>query len=257
MRAVKFLPSNFAKFRWFLGLVLFSFASIAWSGPPLVADDPNILETSQWELIFAIDGVSSSAMDSVQAPVVDLSYGVSPNTQISLVLARQQIEQRGEGMRSGWGETQIVYKWRFYNNESLQIAIAPNYSHAMHHSSTTRGLVEQGGIVSFPVLASLEFGKNILNAQIGFSVNSFGSETLDYSVALGRLLGGSSEVWLELWGVTDDDFDAEEINFRLGWDYSFSEKIHLLTAIGGPVTSELGSQEELDFDFYIGLQFFY
>jgi len=242
--------------RIFLCLFLLCGSSIAWSGPPLVADDPNILQTGQWEVIVAIDGTSSSAMDSVQVPLVDLSYGVSLNTQISLGLARQQIEPRGEGMRSGWGAAEIGYKWRFYNNESLQIAIAANYSHAMHHSSVIRGLAEKGGTVSFPVMASLELGENIWNVQLGYSVNSFGSKVLDYSVALGRPLGSRSQVWLELWGVTDDDFDAEEINFRLGWEYAVNEETHFLVGIGGPVTSGLGSEEELNFDFYAGLQWF-
>ena len=240
----------------FFGLVLLGFPSVVSSGPPLVGDDPGTPGKGHLEVIAAIDGASRSSMDSAQVPLLDVAYGLSPNTEISLGMARQQIKANLEDRRSGWGDAAIGYKWRFLTHKALQLAISPSYSHVMRHSSVSRGLAEGFSILNLPLIASLEIDENVWNFQIGYSVNSMGSKAFDYSIALGRPLGTSCQLWFELWGAADNHFANQELNFRIGLDYTLRERIHVLAAIGGPITSSFGHEDELNYDFYLGLQWF-
>ena len=76
----------------FFVLGLLWFPSVVSSGPPLVGDDPGTPGKGHLEVIAAIDGASRPSMDSAQAPLLDVAYGLSPNTEISLGMGRQQIK---------------------------------------------------------------------------------------------------------------------------------------------------------------------
>ena len=239
-----------------LATVLLMLSATAWPGPPMIGEDPGILEPGQWEIIVAMNGESRPSTESAELPVLDVTYGLTPNTQISVLLPRQHIEPRGESSRTGWGNGQIGYKWRFFSNETVELAVAPLYSHPLDHGSTVRGLVEDVSILSLPVVASLAAGEWTWNVQLGYAITSTSTNLWDYAVTLGHPLGRSAQLFLEAWGTADDNFDNSAMNYRVGLDFAFSERTHLLAAIGGPITSDLPSDEKLDWDFYLGLQWF-
>ena len=236
--------------------VLLMLSATAWPGPPMVGEDPGILEPGEWEIIAAMKGESRPSAESGQLPVLDVTYGLTPNTQISVVVPRQHIEPQGESSRTGWGNGEIGYKWRFFSNETVEMAIAPVYSHPLDHGSVIRGLAEDVSVLSVPVVASLAVGEWIWNFQVGYAITSTSTNLWDYAVTLGHPLGQSAELFLEAWGAADDNFDNNAVNYRVGLDFAFSERTHLLAAIGGPIMSDLPSDEKLDWDFYLGLQWF-
>ena len=225
-------------------------------GPPMVGEDPGILEPGQWEIIVAMKGESRPSTDSVQLPVLDVTYGLTPNTQVSVVVARQQLERQGESSTSGWGNGEIGYKWRFFSSEIVEMAIAPVYSRPLDKNSAIRGLVEDVSILNVPVVASLAMGEWTWNFQVGYAIKSTSGNLWDYAVTLGHPLGQSADVFLEVWGGADDNFDNKASNYRVGLDFGFSERTHLLASFGGAIRSPFPSAEELDWDFYLGLQWF-
>ena len=79
-----------------LATVLLMLSATAWPGPPMIGEDPGILEPGQWEIIVAMNGESRPSTESAELPVLDVTYGLTPNTQISVLLPRQHIEPRGE-----------------------------------------------------------------------------------------------------------------------------------------------------------------
>ena len=239
-----------------LGSVLLVLPPTAWSGPPMVGEDPGILNPGQWEIIAAMNGESRPSTESAQVPLLDVAYGLTPNTQISVVVPRQHLEPQAESSRTGWGNGQIGYKWRFFSNDTVELAIAPLYSHPLDHGSTVRGLIENVSILSLPVVASVAAGEWTWNFQVGYSITSTSTNLWDYAVTLGHPLGQSAQLFLEVWGAADDNLDNNAVNYRVGLDFAFSERTHLLAAIGGPITSDLPSDEKLDWDFYLGLQWF-
>jgi len=239
-----------------LGSVLLVLPPAAWPGPPMVGEDPGILEPGQWEIIAAMNGESRPSTESAQLPVLDVTYGLTPNTQMSVVVPRQHVERQGESHSTGWGNGQIGFKWRFFGNETVELAVAPVYSHPLDHGSTVRGLVENVSILKVPVVASLTAGEWTWNFQVGYAITSTSTNLWDFAVTLGHPLGQAAQLFLEVWGAADDDFDNDALNYRVGLDFAFSERTHLLAAFGGPITSSLPADEQLDWDFYLGLQWF-
>ena len=239
-----------------LGSVLLVLPPTAWSGPPMVGEDPGILKPGQWEIIAAMNGESRPSAESAQLPLLDVAYGLTPNTQISVVVPRQHLEPQAESSRTGWGNGQIGYKWRFFSSNTIELAIAPLYSHPLDHGSTVRGLIENVSILSLPVVALLSAGEWIWNLQVGYAITSTSTNLWDFAVTLGHPLGQSAQLFLEVWGAADDNLDNNAVNYRVGFDFAFSERTHLLAAIGGPITSDLPSDGKLDWDFYLGLQWF-
>ena len=69
-----------------LALVLLVLSATAWPGPPMIGEDPGILEPGQWEIIAAMSGESRPSTESGQLPLLDVAYGLTPNTQISVVV---------------------------------------------------------------------------------------------------------------------------------------------------------------------------
>ena len=236
--------------------VLLMLSATAWPGPPMVGEDPGILEPGEWEIIAAMKGESRPSAESGQLPVLDVTYGLTPNTQISVVVPRQHIEPQGESSRTGWGNGEIGYKWRFFSNETVEMAIAPVYSHPLDHGSVIRGLAEDVSVLSVPVVASLAMGEWTWNFQVGYAIKSTSGNLWDYAVTLGHPLGQSAELFLEAWGGADDNLDNKASNYRVGLDFAFTERTHLLASIGGGINSDLPSDQELDWDFYLGLQWF-
>ncbi len=239
-----------------LATVLLMLSATAWPGPPMVGEDPGILEPGQWEIIAAMKGESRPSIESAEVPVLDVTYGLTPNTQISVLIPRQHIEPRGESSRTGWGNGQIGYKWRFFSGEMVEMAIAPVYTHPLDHGSTIRGLVENVSILNVPVVASLAMGEWTWNFQVGYAIKSTSGNLWDYAITLGHPLGRSADFFLEVWGGANDNFENKASNYRVGLDFAFSERTHLLGSIGGAISSPLPSDDELDWDFYLGLQWF-
>jgi hypothetical protein len=62
----------------------------------------------------------------------------------------------------------------------------------------------------------------------------------------------------EIYGaeLSGDDFDNEGfMNWRLGLLWQMGGGYSLIAAYGGPLESDLPSDEKLDYDFFLGLQF--
>jgi len=63
------------------------------------------------------------------------------------------------------------------------------------------------------------------------------------------------ELLFELSGATDTDFDDDILDARAGFDFAFTEDLHLLFSAATGLREPDG-EEELDYDIFLGLQFF-
>ena len=61
-------------------------SGLAMAGPPLVTDDPGILDPGSWESILAISAEDRGGGSIYQLPVLDVSRGITRNTQLSFVV---------------------------------------------------------------------------------------------------------------------------------------------------------------------------
>ena len=127
----------------FLLVSVFLYSANGCAGPPLIVDDAGILKPGQWETILAADAVKTDAIKTFDAPVLDVSYGLTDNTQMSVFLSRQHVEEHGKSRRSNFGYGEIGWKWRFYQNDSVGVAFGPAYSVPLSSDSTIRGIIDE------------------------------------------------------------------------------------------------------------------
>jgi hypothetical protein len=253
-----------------LGLIASNIDS-AHAGPPLVTDDTGIVPLGDWQFILSAQGESRPATDSGSLPAIEVTYGFFKDMNLTAVVPRQYIEDRGEPSKTDFGNAQINYKWLFYDNdldssEGLTLAISPVYSFPMTRTSRIRGLAEDVRMLSMPVIGSLVRGPWEFVAQASYDVAS-GDGSVDglgYGVFAVYNATESVQLMAEVYGaeLSGDGFvdaglsyDSGFINWRLGALWEMGSGYSLLAAYGGPIESDLPSDDKLDYDFFLGLQY--
>ena len=238
------------------GAAILILASPAWSGPPMASDDPGILDPGQWEFIVGAAGASSESGEVYELPVLDISYGISENLQVSAAYPHVVVDPADASTDRDFGNLELGFKWRFYNGEKLRLSVAPAYLFGLSLSAALRGIGEDTDIIALP--AQLEYdlpGEWRINGELGYAVIRDGTDEWGYGVFLSHPLGSRAEAMVELYGATSSEFDESVLNFTLGIDYAFTDALHLLGSVGSGLREPAGS-EELDYEFFIGLQYF-
>jgi len=245
-------------------LLLFMSLDLANAAPPLVTDDAAVVDLDAWEFILSAIGESRPAVDSAELPSLEVSYGFANSMQLTGVVARQVIEERGSDSRSGWGNAAIAYKWRFFGDDDNALAFAPAYSFPLKSSSRVRGLVEDIRILSLPLVGTIARGPWEFSAQASLDITSTSTNGIGYGVATGYAFTETFNLLAEIYG---EEFSGDEqifsgnkvddglTNWRAGLTWEFSPGYTLLAAWGGEIESELPSEDRLDYDYFLGLQY--
>lgn len=225
------------------------------AGPPLAIDDPGILDPGQWEIIVAATMASTKEGDAYQAPLLDISYGLTPNTQVGVSLPYVFVSPDNESSSSDFGNLAIGYKWRFINNDELQVAFAPAYAFGIRLSAALRGVGDDTNILFLPLEMQYEIGDWSLNGEWGYVSFESGGDGWGYGGALSRPVGQRTVLMFELYGGADTDFDNDNLNFHIGFDMEMRPDLHLLLSAGSGLREPTGTTA-LDFDIFLGLQYF-
>jgi len=225
------------------------------AGPPLAIDDPGILDPGQWEIIVAATMASTSEGEAYQAPLLDISYGLTPNTQVAASMPYVFVSPDDLDSTSEFGNLAIGYKWRFINNDRLQVAFAPGYAFGIRVSAALRGVGDETDILFLPLNLQYEIGDWSLNGEWGYVSLESGGDGWGYGGALSRPVGQRTVLMFELYGGADTDFDNDNLNFHIGLDTELRPDLHLLFSAGSGLREPSGSAE-LDFDLFLGLQYF-
>ena len=100
--------------------ILFLTNSI-YAGPPMMTDDPFTPDSNQVEINFASEAEKNNNL-TVVVPIVDLNYGIYPNTQLTVETAYASSNNRykSDGL-------EVAIKYHFYRGDVLNIAIYPKY----------------------------------------------------------------------------------------------------------------------------------
>lgn len=234
------------------------FASIAatFAGPPLTIDDPGILQPGGLEIILAADGAKTDAIKTYDFPVLDTSLGLTENIQMSVVLPLQKIDEPGEPSKTDMGYGEVGVKWRFFKNDSTELAFAPAYSVPLNDGSTVRGVIDDIRILNLPLLAGWEYGDWSILAQVAYAISSKSGNGWDYGVAGGYQLTAKLQLLAEIYGATGSRASQTDVNYNLGFDYGFTEQFHLLVSARSKLFSDLPSEERLKYGWFVGLQWF-
>jgi hypothetical protein len=253
-----------------IGLI-YNSISLVYAGPPLATDDTGIVPLNDWQVILSVAGESRPATDSASLPGVEVTYGFFENMNLTGVVTRQYIEDRGEPSKTGFGNAQINYKWLFYDSDvnasdGVTLAISPVYSFPLTRTSRIRGLAEDVRAFSMPVIGSLVKGRWEFVAQASYDIAS-GDGSVDglgYGVFAVFNQTDNLQLMAEIYGaeLSGDGFvdaglnyDEGFTNWRLGAVWIMGKGYSLLGAIGGPIDSDLPDDQKLDYDFFLGLQY--
>ena len=232
-------------------------AATAIAGPPMVTDDAGTAPPGVLELIAFAAGESRDAGKSMQGPALDLAYGLNDAVEISLTIPRQQARDAGEATIKGWGEASAGVKWRFFEGDNSAVALAPSLSMPLSSSSTIIGLVEDTTVFTLPLLASVNRGRWDFTGNVGYSIGSRNLDAVSVGASAGYSLTPGFRVLGEVWGVDfiGDGASTGFLNWRLGTEWGLTESLTLLAAYGGGVWSQLDEADELNEDFFLGLQY--
>ena len=240
-----------------IGLTASLGVNTAIAGPPMVTDDTGTASQGVLEIIAYAAGESRDAGESVQGPALDLAYGLHETLEVSLTIPRQRAKNAGETSKRGWGEATAGLKWRFMEGENTALALAPSISVPLSRSSTIIGLVEDTTVFSLPLLASVSLGRWEFTGNAGYSL---GSRNLDaISLGFSTAYTPAPDFWLlgEVWGIdfVDDGASQGFLNWRTGFEWGFAGNFTMLAAVGGSIWSQLDAANELNHDYYVGLQY--
>ena len=239
------------------------------AGPPLVTDDTGIVPLKEWQLILSVQGESRPATESGSLPAFEVTYGFFKDMNLTAVIPRQYVEDRGEPSKTDFGNAQINYKWLFYDSdvndsEGLTLAISPIYSFPLTRASRIRGVAEDTRVLSMPVIASFVRGRWEFVGQASYDVADVNVDGLGYGVFAVYNQTDSLQLMAEIYGaeLSGDGFvdagvpyDEGFMNWRLGLLWEMGKGYSLLAAFGGNIESNLPEDQELDYDFFLGLQF--
>lgn len=231
-------------------------ATRADAGPPLAIDDPGVLEPGQWELIGAITFARSDAGHAAELPLADMSYGLTPNTQISAAYPYVFSNPADETATSDFGNLSIGFKWRFFESERLQVAFAPGVTFGISLNATKLGIGDDEHIELLPINFQYALGGDwTLNGEIGLALVHQDEDEWAYGLAIGHPLANRAQLMFELYGATDSELDNNVLNFHVGVDVALTGALHVLAAVGAGLSAPTGA-DKLNLDLYLGLQYF-
>jgi hypothetical protein len=239
-----------------LGCLFISARALA--GPPLATDDPGILDPGQWEVIAATSVSAFGSGDIYELPIIDVSVGViEDHLQLTAAYRYVTADPDDGGSRANFGNPEFGLTWRFWHTDRVQVALAPLLAFGISRPLAEVGIGDDTNVLQLPL--ALEYQMNDrwqFNGAFSYFGVEGGPDGWGYSGAVAYSLNGRWELLAEVAGSSDEDFDEQILDLRIGFDFALTEDFHLLfsTATGVEAPDRV---EELHYDLFFGLQFFF
>jgi hypothetical protein len=230
-------------------LLIVLFLLPAYAGPPFQTDDPVPVALGHYELYVASTGTHVKGDTAGGMPNVELTYGLIPDGQLQIG-GELAFDNAGERARSGYGDTQLSFKYRFIREDAKgltpQVALFPAVFFPT--GSQPRGLGAGHARVFLPVWA--QFGDWTTCGGGGYWLNR-DEETGDKNYwFIGWLLQREITDQLTLGGevfhqTADTIGGGASTGFSMGGTYDLDDHNHLLVSVGSglqnPVETNLVS----------------
>lgn len=226
------------------------------AGPPLSIDDPGVLDAWHWEIIGATTLTSGSDGDYWQAPVLDVSLGVIENyVQVGFVYPYAHADSGNGGTQSDFGNAEFGVKWRFFNNERVQMAFAPYHAFSVSARTAARGIGNESDATVLPINAEYRVDDRwSLNGEVRYVDVDNASNEWGYGVAVAFAPNDRWTLLAEVAGASDTDFDNDFLELRAGFDAALNDSFHVLFSMATGIKEPSGAGK-LDYDVFLGLQF--
>ena len=227
------------------------------AGPPLVTDDTGTAAPGVLEILAYVSHEDRKSGESTEGPALDLAYGVNETIEVSLVIPRQRVQDAGEPSITGWGQAAIGMKWRFFDRADRALAIAPSFAAPLSDSSTIRGLIADTAVFTLPLVGSISRDRWEFTGNLGYSISSREFDAISLSASVAYEFTPNFQLLAEVWGVDFVNDGASEgfVNWRTGLLWNLRDDLSLLGAYGSGVWTQLGSENELQHDYFVGIQY--
>lgn len=156
-------------------------AAPAQAGPPFVTDDPEPPSPGGWEINVPFILERTPGETEMDVPLFDLNYGL-PNVQLKLEFPVEVVHEDSKGTAAGAGDSLLGVKWRFLNNDDLELQLGTYPQVLLPTGNHARGLGDGGSAFVFPLLAQKNWGEWTLYGNVGYWWQT-GPETRNYLYA--------------------------------------------------------------------------
>ena len=219
------------------GLLLFS--GFLYAGPPMMTDDPFAPDVGQFEINFASEVENSDDL-TVVAPIVDINYGIFPNTQLTVetAYASSDNKYKSDGL-------QVAIKYNFYRSDTLNIALYPKY--LFYPISTP---FNEGESYELQIPISLKLSDN-LEWVTSLSYLYPQKEKNHYEVGTYLAYGKNNHTYYFETFVEEIPINNSMITFfNVGYFYQYKDNLGFMGSIGSEMVD---SKKEADVA-YLGFQ---
>ena len=133
---------------------------MAQGGPPMITDDPGTPGNGHFENNLAITFEHRPNDYLIEAPEIDLNYGLGDHIQLTLQTSYVISKRDNHGSLGGVGSVETAVKWRFLDQKTSGVSMStfPRIIFNLTQASVHRGLVEDGTRVQFPFQLARTFG---------------------------------------------------------------------------------------------------
>src|SRR4029077_4727864 len=239
-------------------MLVASVARIAFGqgGPPMITDDPGTPGNAKWENNFAIIFEYRPNETSIDAPEIDLNYGVGEHIQLTLQNAPVLLKRSGHGLIGGLGSTEAAVKWRFLDEATsgLDMSMFPRVIFNVVQSSMRRGLAEDGTRFQIPFQMAKTFGRWHADVEVGPRARTVGRSEWLYGFVCGFDLAKPTMLMAELRDESRMNFSRDVLTLNFGLRHEFTENYILILSMGHELRSP---DQPTALIGYFGMQFVY
>ena len=222
----------------------------------MITDDPGTPGNGHWENNLAISFEHRPNEWSIDAPAIDLNYGVGEHIQLTLQGGPVLLKRSGHGLIGGLGGTEAAVKWRFLDEEKngFDASMFPRVIFNITQSSVRRGLAEDGTRFQIPFQVAKTFGRFHADAEFGPLASTLGRSEWIYGIVGGVELAKTTMLMAELHGTSRMNFTRHVLTVNVGLRHQLTEARILIASIG----HELRDPDQArSFIGYLGVQLLY
>jgi len=210
-------------------------APAAHAGPPFVTDDPDIPPLHGWEINIPLSLEHETGESVMEAPVLDINYGLAKNVELMLEFAFLHASAAGGPTEHGLSDTGIGVKWRFVEEgqQVPQIAVYPQV--VIPTGDRRRGLGEGKASYVLPLVAQKSWGAWTVFGNLGGVLQRTpGSRDFWFQgVVVVREVGPHLELGVEEYGNSPTDRDEPaSLGFNAGGTWTVGKAVGVLFSAG-------------------------
>ena len=228
--------------------------SVALAGPPMITDDPDTPEKGHWEINVAYTAEKRGDAWTMEAPLLDLNYGLFDNVQLKLE-GPYLLSSEGSHRHSDFGNLEAGVKWRFLDQEKDGISVStyPQFAFAGTNRSVRRGLAAEGWEFLLPVEFQYEIGEHdTVFAEVGWAWVEHEKGNLFAGIVYSHAFSEGFDVLAELHTEGEARASAQELVANVGFHWQTWEHAALIGSAGRSLIE--GDEPAADFFGYLACQ---